>query len=38
KVMEDLNNERDERKRQGMVLKMKIEEIVYSKEEIPARV
>ncbi|GJU71744.1 hypothetical protein Tco_1263149 [Tanacetum coccineum] len=36
KVVEDLNNEIDKRKWQGMVLEMKIEEIVCSKEEIPA--
>ncbi|GJV15156.1 hypothetical protein Tco_1360479 [Tanacetum coccineum] len=38
KVIEDLNNEKDERKWQSMVLEMKIEEIVCSKREIPARV
>ncbi|GKD28507.1 hypothetical protein Tco_1239285, partial [Tanacetum coccineum] len=38
KVIEDLNNEKDERKWQSMVLEMKIEEIVCSEREIPARV
>ncbi|GJW79387.1 hypothetical protein Tco_0141069 [Tanacetum coccineum] len=38
KVIEDLNNEKDERKWQSMVLEMKIEEIVCSKREIPARI
>ncbi|GKC34322.1 hypothetical protein Tco_1046706, partial [Tanacetum coccineum] len=38
KVIEDLNNEKDERKWQSMVLEMKIEEIMCSKREIPARV
>ncbi|GJY65625.1 hypothetical protein Tco_0467863 [Tanacetum coccineum] len=34
KVIEDLNNEKDERKWQSMVLEMKIEEIVCSKREV----
>ncbi|GJY80388.1 hypothetical protein Tco_0493139 [Tanacetum coccineum] len=38
KMIEDLNNEKDEKKWQSMVLEMKIEEIVCSKREIPARV
>ncbi|GJT47434.1 hypothetical protein Tco_0956149 [Tanacetum coccineum] len=36
KKIDDLNNEKDEKKWQSMVLEMKIEEIVCSKREIPA--
>ncbi|GKA22434.1 hypothetical protein Tco_0708396 [Tanacetum coccineum] len=38
KKIDDLNNEKDEKKWQSMVLEMRIEEIVCSKREIPARV
>ncbi|GJX34156.1 hypothetical protein Tco_0245713 [Tanacetum coccineum] len=36
KNIDDLNNEKDEKKWQSMVLEMKIEEIVCSKREISA--
>ncbi|GJY99968.1 hypothetical protein Tco_0517398 [Tanacetum coccineum] len=36
KKIDDLNNEKDEKKWQSMVLEMKIEEIMCSKREIPA--
>ncbi|GJU51101.1 hypothetical protein Tco_1220656 [Tanacetum coccineum] len=36
KKIDDLNNEKDEKKWQSMELEMKIEEIMCSKREIPA--
>ncbi|GJZ66823.1 hypothetical protein Tco_0630063 [Tanacetum coccineum] len=36
KKIDDLNNEKDEKKWQSIVLEMNIEEIVCSKREIPA--
>ncbi|GKF71177.1 hypothetical protein Tco_0207291, partial [Tanacetum coccineum] len=36
KKIDDLNNEKDEKKWQSMVLEMKIKEIMCSKREIPA--
>ncbi|GKC10721.1 hypothetical protein Tco_1007503 [Tanacetum coccineum] len=38
KKIDGLNNEKGKRKWQSMVLEMKIEEIVCSKREVPARV
>ncbi|GKB51748.1 hypothetical protein Tco_0902501 [Tanacetum coccineum] len=38
KKIDDLNNEKDEKKWQSTVLEMKIEEIMCSKREIPARI
>ncbi|GJZ61892.1 hypothetical protein Tco_0618029 [Tanacetum coccineum] len=37
KKIDGLNNEKGKRKWQSMVLEMKIEEIVCSKKEVPAR-
>ncbi|GJS36289.1 hypothetical protein Tco_0534671 [Tanacetum coccineum] len=38
KKIDGLNNEKGKRKWQSMVLEMKIEEIMCSKKEVPARV
>ncbi|GKB88222.1 hypothetical protein Tco_0960494 [Tanacetum coccineum] len=38
KKIDDLNNEKDEKKWQSMVLEMRIKEIVCSNREIPTRV